>query len=54
MKELSKLKLMIEIQILLPNALKNIQGAVWRDYVLMWRCKGLRHQRVTKHTSVKF
>ena len=34
MKELSKLKkLTIEIQILLPNALKNIKGAVWRNYI---------------------
>lgn len=33
---------------------KNIQGAAWRKYILMWGCIELRHQRVTKRTSVKF
>ena len=36
------------------QCLKKIQGAVWRKYILMWGCKELRHQRVTKRTSVKF
>ena len=36
------------------QCLKKIQGAVWRNYILMWGCEELRHPRVTKQTSIKF